>query len=348
LVALELGEVLYLDQQDVIAAGGLDMSAAVRHMEVAQSLFDQGECINPDKSVLRWSEDPNVENERGRVNFLSAYVGGAVDSLGMKWVGSFPHNRVTGNLPRATALIVLNDPDTGVPIALMEGSIISAVRTAAVAGVAVKHLARPDSRVIGLIGAGVQCRTHLMVLNEVLEDIEEVRVFNRTRANAQKLKTEMEERLGLNIRIVDTPEDAIRGTDIPITATTVHDPIMRGEWLGPGMLSIQFAGHECTYDVVTGADKLVCDDWEGLKHRGIMTPARMYQEGLLRDEDVHGNIGAVAGGRIPGRESDDEHIHFASVGMGVSDVAIAAMIYQRAIADGIGNRLRLWDKPLWV
>jgi ornithine cyclodeaminase len=344
----ELGDFLYLDQHDVIAAGCLNMSSAVAQMETAQSLFDAGECVNPSKSILRWSDDPNVENERGRINFLSAYVGGTIDALGMKWIGSFPKNRTEKELPRATAIIVLNDPETGVPIAVMEGSIISAVRTAAVAGVAIKYLARPNSSVIGMIGAGVQCRTHLMVLDEVLDDIKEVRLFNRTRANALKLKSEMEDRLGLNIKIVENPEDAVRGTDIPIIATTVHDPIMKGEWLGPGMLSIQFAGHECTYDVISRADKLVCDDWDGLKHRGIMTPARMYQEGNLQDKDVHGNIGAIARGRIPGRQKDSEHIHFASVGMGVSDVAIAAMVYESAVKKGIGRRISLWDKPLWL
>lgn len=124
----KLGEILYLSQQDVIAAGGLDMSAAVSQMELALFLFDKGECVHPSKSILRWSDDPNVENTRGRINFLSAYVGGSINALGMKWIGSFPNNRGTVKLPRATAIIVLNDPETGVPLAVLEGSIISADR----------------------------------------------------------------------------------------------------------------------------------------------------------------------------------------------------------------------------
>ena len=107
------GTFVYLDQDDVIARRG------PRHgqrpssdVELALSLLEEGDCVDPAKSVLRWSEDPEMESVRGRINFLSAYLGGAIDSVGMKWIGSFPANRDRG-LPRATALIILNDPPTG-------------------------------------------------------------------------------------------------------------------------------------------------------------------------------------------------------------------------------------------
>ena len=214
--------------------------------------------------------------------------------------------------------------------------------------VAVKYLARPESSTVGIIGAGVQSRTHLMMLNEVLPNIEVARLYNRTPSHSVALKSEMEERLGIHIKIVDSAEAAVRDSDIVLTATTTHDPIVRGDWLGPGMLSIQLAGHECTFDVISRADKIVCDDWEGVKHRAIMTPAKMYEAGLLKDEDIHANLGAVVNGRKTGREHSEEHIHFAAMGMGVSDVAMAALVYERAMAADLGKRLPLWDHPLWV
>lgn len=341
---LPFGEMLYLKQEDVIAAGGKDLALAMNQTEDMLKLFENKECIDPPKSVLRWSEDPNIENSKGRINFLSAYVGGKIDSLGMKWIGSFPNNRLTSDLPRATALIILNDPNTGIPIAIMEGSIISATRTAAVTGVAMKYLARKDSRVIGIVGAGVLSKAHLLVANEVLDKVDEIKLYNPTRENAVKLKDSIEEITGISVTLTNTAEQAFKDSDIVMTATTTHSPIVRSEWLKPGMLSIQFAGHEYDFNAIAKADKIVCDDWHGLKHRAIMSPAKMYEQGLLTDQDIYANLGEIVSGKKKGRESEKEHIHFATVGMGISDVAIAAMVYQKALSLNIGQRLSLWDK----
>ena len=229
------GEFIFLNQEDVLRSDVLDMPRAIARMEEALSLFDKGECIHPSKTVLRWSEDPNVENVKGRINFLSAYIGGSIDAVGMKWIASFPQNRDKHGLPRATALVVLNDPTNGLPIAVMEGSIISAVRTAAVTGTAVKYLARPKSSTIGIIGTGIQSRTQLLALTAVLKNIKEVKVFNRTKERALRFISEMEGRTGLNIRLVEKPEDAVRGSDLALVATTVHEPLMKGQWLNATM-----------------------------------------------------------------------------------------------------------------
>ena len=103
---------LYLSQEDVLKCDVLDMSKALPRIELALSVFDRGDCVDPPKSVLRWGDDPNAENTKGRVNFLSAYLGGEIDALGMKWIAGFPMNRGTTDFPRATALIILNDPRT--------------------------------------------------------------------------------------------------------------------------------------------------------------------------------------------------------------------------------------------
>ena len=209
----------------------------------ARILYDyKGLCVDPPKSVLRWSEDPNVENTRGRVNFLAAYLVGDIDALGMKWIAGFPMNRSTPDLPRATALIILNDPKTGLPIAVMEGALISAVRTGAVTGIAAKYLARRNTTSVGIIGTGVQSRTQLMALCSALPDIDEVKVFNRTPENAERFVDEMEELIGISITVVGDAESAVRGSDLALVATTAHEPLMRGEWLSPGMTTIQFSG----------------------------------------------------------------------------------------------------------
>ena len=340
------GSFIYLDQEDVIRAGALDMARAIDRVELALSLLESGDVVDPPKSVLRWSEDPEIESVRGRINFLSAYLGGDINSVGMKWIASFPSNRAR-EIPRATALIILNDPATGVPVALMEGSIISAVRTGAMTGVAAKHLARPDTASIGIIGTGVQSRTQLLALCAVLENIREVKIFNRTRETAIRFATEMELRTGKRITIVDNPEDAVRGLDLALVATTAHRPLMKGAWLSPGMLTVQFSGHECDFEVIRRADKIVCDQWETVKHRGITTPAIMHQEGLLEDGQIYADLGEIVTVKKPGRESPDELIHFAAIGLGVNDVAVASMIFETATKMGIGTPLSLWESPMW-
>ena len=342
----EPGTFVYLDQEDTIRAGALDMARVIDRVELALGLLETGDVVDPPKSVLRWSDDPEMESVRGRVNFLSAYLGGDIDSLGMKWVASFPANRDRG-IPRATALIILNDPATGVPVALMEGSIISAARTGAMTGVAAKYLARPDTESVGIIGTGVQSRTQLLALCAVLPDLSEVKVYNRTRETAIRFAAEMGARTGKRITIVDRPEDAVRGLDLALVATTAHQPLMEGAWLSPGMLTVQFSGHECDFEVIRRADKLVCDQWETVKHRGITTPAIMHQQGLLQDGEIYADLGEIVTGKKAGRESPEELIHFAAIGLGVNDVAVASMVFQAATEMGIGTPLSLWKSPMW-
>jgi ornithine cyclodeaminase len=266
----------------------------------------------------------------------------------MKWVGSFPRNRERG-LPRATALIILNDPATGIPIALLEGSVISAARTGAMTGLAARYLARPDTSSIGIIGTGVQARTQLLALCAVLGGVEEVKVYNRTHETAVRFAEEMESRTGRRITVVDTAEQAVRGLDLALVATTAHQPLMHGAWLAPGMLSVQFSGHECDFEVIRRADKIVCDQWETVKHRGITTPAVMHQQGLLDDSAIHADLQQIVAGKRPGREAPDELIHFAAIGLGVNDVAVASMVYESARAMGLGTELELWrESPLWA
>lgn len=341
------GQFVYLDQEDVIRAGALDMARAIERVELALSLLEAGDCVDPAKSVLRWSEDPEMESVHGRLNFLSAYVGGSIDSVGMKWIGSFPSNRDRG-IPRATALIVLNDPNTGLPIALMEGSVISAVRTGAMTGVAAKYLARPDTSSVGLIGTGVQSRTQLLALCAVLDGISEVKVYNRTRETAIRFVAEMAPTTGKNITIVDSAEEAVRGLDLALVATTAHQPLMMGEWLAPGMLSIQIAGNECDFEVIRRADKIVCDQWETVKHRGITTPAIINTQGLLDDSQIHADLGEIVTAKKAGRESPDELIHFAGIGLGINDIAVASMVLDNATKMGLGRTLTLWKSPMWI
>jgi ornithine cyclodeaminase len=339
-------EFLYLDQEAVVAAGVLDMRRAMAVVWEAQARFAKGEAREPHKIVLRNSETAESE-EQGRFNGLAASIGApGCSAIGIKWIASFPANRRRGR-PRATALIILNCPQTGVPLAVMEGGLVSAMRTGAMTGLGSRYLAPMPTRKIGIVGAGLQCRTQILGLYTELPHVEEIALFGRQTSGAEAVADDCRRRWAAPVRAVRTIEEALCDADIVLTVTTARQPLIRAQHIKPGALTIQMAGHEYEFAVIQQCSKIVADDWETVKRRGIMTPAIMHQQGLLRDEDVHANLGELILGHKPGRQGD-ERIHYCHMGMGVNDVALAWTIYETARARNLGISLPLWKEPLWI
>jgi len=336
---------LFLGQQDTLDAGVLDMQRAMRVVSDALCMLESGQCIQPFKVVLR--DEENVQSEeRGRFNGLCASIKGESPAVGIKWIGSFPANRKSG-LPRASAIVILNSPVTGLPIAIMDGTLISAMRTAAITALGARHLAPRKSRKAAVIGGGVQARTQILGLFTALPELEEIAVFCRRRSQADALRLECQSRFGAPVALAESATAAMADADVVVPITTAVEPLIHAVDVKPGALTIQMSGHECDFDVVRRCDKIVTDNWEAMKHRGIITPAIMHAQGLLEDDDLHATLGEVILGRKPGRESQGERIHFAHMGMGVEDVALAASVYRSACDLGIGQRIRLWDVPFW-
>ena len=338
--------ILYLDQEAVLAAGVLDMRRAMKVVEEAQARFAKGEVREPHKIVLR-NADTAESEQQGRFNGLAASIGTSVPpTIGMKWIASFPANRQLGR-PRANGLIILNCPKTGVPVAVMEGGLISAMRTGAVTGLGVRYLAPKKARKIGIVGAGLQSRTQILGLYTELPDVEEIALFGRQVPMAEAVAADCRRRWAAPVRVVRSIDEALRDADVALTVTTAQVPLIRAQHIKPGALTVQLAGHECEFDVILQCKKIVADDWETVKQRGIMTPAIMHRQGLLRDEDVQANLGELILGTKTGRESD-ERIHFCHMGMGVNDVALAWAVYENARERNLGMSLPLWKEPLWV
>jgi len=339
-------EFLYLAQEDVKSAGGLDMKMALEAIEKAFILLNQGQVRIPHKIVM---DLPPGERERGRINGLAGYIGGDWEAAGIKWIPSFPKNPYERGLPRANALIILNDTQTGMPLAVMDGTIISAMRTGAMGGIGAKYLARKNSEIVGLIGMGVQARTQAMAIKEVLPNIKEFRGYRRSLEKAGKDAKDIKELTGIETRAMDSPQAAVEGADIVVTATLADEPIVKEKWMKKGSLFIHMGSYiEQEFDCVLNSNKLVADDWEVIKHRKTPVLARMYDEGLIKDSDIYANIDEIIAGKKPGRENDDERIFYAPIGMAHEDVAVASRIYDRAKKMGIGQILRLWTEPMWV
>jgi len=339
-------EFLYLDQQAVLQAGVLDMRRTVDVIGEALCLFETGKCRQPPKIVLRDGDDVASE-DRGRINALFASLCGKERAIGMKWIASFPANRSHG-LPRASALIILNSPDTGLPLAIMDGTLISAMRTGAVTALGLKYLAPRDSRKVGIVGAGVQARTQILALVNELPQLNEIAVFSRTPGDAKALAEDCQQQWQAPVVPAESIAEALKDADIVIPCTTTHVPFVRAEHIKPGALTVQLSHHDSEFEVVSQCSKIVIDNWDVVTHRGTVTPAIMHAQGLLGREQIYATLGELILGRKPGREGESERIHFVHQGMGVEDVALAWSVYASARGRGLGQPLKLWEKPLWV
>jgi ornithine cyclodeaminase len=230
---------------------------------------------------------------------------------------------------------------------MMDGGLISAMRTGAMTGLGARYLAPRQTRKIGIVGAGLQSRTQVLGLWTEFPEVEEIALFGRQISSAEAVAEDCRRRWGAPVRAARTIEDALRDVDVALTVTISQEPLIRVQHIKPGALTIQLAGHECEFAVIQQCKKIVADDWETVKQRGIMTPAIMHQKELLRDEDIYANLGELILGIRKGREGD-ERIHFCHMGMGLNDVALAWAVYETARRRNLGTSLSLWKQPLWV
>ena len=332
-------DLLYLNRDDVIALGGEDMTLAVQDMEKLLVLREKGDVRVPDKVSMNFGKTIAEEKKLGRINSMPGYVGGDINMAGMKWVGSNPANLQNG-LPRASAITILNDPDTKFPLAVMDGTVISNTRTGAIGGVAVKYLAKKNSEKLFIFGAGLIAEYMLEAAITGCPSLKEVLVYDLVTERTENFAARMTNRLGIPVKAADRRDSV--NCDIVVTATGAASPVIDISDLGRGALYINFGGFECTYDTVSGADSRYVDNWQAVRHRNTSAIAKMANEGILKDEDLNGELGAVVAGTNPGRVSDSEIIYFNCVGMGIEDIAIAARIYRKAMAEKKGTVLRYW------
>jgi 2,3-diaminopropionate biosynthesis protein SbnB len=338
---------LYLQQEDVKQCGGLDMAAYMESVSLAFSLFDKGEVQEPDGHAIHWG------NPAGRrFLFHPAYVGGAIETAGIKWIPGNPENPQVRGLPRSHAITIINDTQSGYPLAVMDGSLISHMRTGAVAGVGVKHLARPGASVVGLIGAGPIARTQFWAIGLALgKQLERVQVFDLNPAAADRFIAAMSVRLGVDpscFRVVDSAAAAASGADIIATATNVSfdQRYFKWEWLKPGALLINTSVRDPELEVVAKAALVVVDGPKQLRSNGTCL-GEAVKAGLFKTEEAV-TIGSIINGKYPGRRSDDEIILFSPMGMGIHDIANARRIYHEAKRQGMGITLKLWDEPEFI
>jgi alanine dehydrogenase len=318
---------------DVIAEV-LSMSDCIAVMESALAELAHGDAEVPVRLVL--DAGPGV----GAVALMPAELRGS-NALGYKVVTVFPGARERGE-PAHQAVVALLDSDTGRILAFLDGTSITAIRTAAVSAVATRHLARPDARILTVMGSGVQAEQHLRSI-PLVRDLGEIRVWARRPAEAERVAG-AHRSLAPLVRAVADPREALAGADIVVTATTAVEPILERAWVAAGC-HINAVGacvptaREIDAGTVADARVFVDERRAALTESGDLLLA--IGEGAISPDHIAGELGDVIVGRLRGRTGDDEITLFESLGLGVEDVAAAQFAHRQAVALDLGATMRL-------
>ncbi len=321
-------ELLYLSRDDVSSVG-LTMDEAIELVEQAFREKGNGRIEMPPK--------PGI-HPGGGDSFIHAMPASipAMRAAGLKWVSGYPRNPPKG-LPYITGLLILNDIDTGLPVCVMDCVWITAMRTAAASAVAARFLARSASRRLGVLGCGVQGRTHVEALR-ALFPLDQVLAYDVDAAAASAFCDEVSARHDLAVAVVDTPQDAVAGCDLIVTAgpilKTPHRTIKAGWWDRGAFASLVDFDAYWHPDALREASKFCTDDIPQLDHYRTLG---YFQE----IPPIHADLGELVTGQKPGRETDEERTIACNLGLAIDDVALAPTIYRRAVERSVGTRLPL-------
>jgi ornithine cyclodeaminase/alanine dehydrogenase-like protein (mu-crystallin family) len=335
---------LYLSQEDVIAAGGLEMAETIRVVEQAICMANQGQALEPLMPSVGWDG-----GEGQRLHAQLGALAGDLNVAAVKWVAMNPTNPWKRNTTRGNMFLILSDPHTSFPLAVMDGTLITATTVGAASAVAAKYLARPDSEAIGLIGAGVITRGQITALREVLKHIKRVKVFDLNTKRAEAFAQEIGEELSLPMEVMGSAKDTVEGSDVVAVATsgvTPADSYIEASWIKEGSLLSIMSSYDAKVETIARSDKVVLDTLQALdcEDRGL---GMFCAQGLLKREDIL-DLADIVAGKLAGRETDTEKIFYIEWGLVVNDLIEAYRIYQRAKEEGIGQILELWHKPRWT
>ena len=368
-------EFLYLDEENMIKAGVLDMKRCVEVIDEVFVLLGKGDYLmgGPGNNehgqkifFPKASPHPNMPLDGPDRRFMAmiAYLGGRFNVCGEKWYGSNIINPQRG-LPRSILMVCLNDPDICELLAFMSGNLISAMRTGAVPGVGAKYLARRNSKSVALIGGGPINKACLLAICESVPSLEEIVLYDLIPEKAEAFLKEMGERLGKKTRVAKSEADALSDADIiSIAAAGSKAVSLKNEWLKPGSL-LTLTGKAELEGAYLQECRIVADNWK--MHQAYMQDARELPDGveagyknfisgdILRaldegkmDEKSIANLGEIAIGKVQGRQSEDERILFVTSGMPVEDVGWSFKLYTRAKKMGLGQMLKIWDSAHWM
>jgi len=322
-------KILIANQQETTSL--LPMDECIDAMEKALRLLENGDAVMPLRQMMALPDSRNI------MGIMPSYLGG-IGSLGVKVITIFPGNHGS-KYESHQGVVLLFDAKHGLLRAIVDGTAVTAVRTAAVSGLATRLLARPDAHDLAIIGSGAQAGSHLKAMLAV-RDIKRIRVFSRTRTNAEVFAARASKNLGQTIEVATTARAAVDGADIICTATAAHAPVVMGDWITPGahinaVGAYQPHTRELDTAAVAGARFFVDRLESALNEAGEFIIPR--DEGVIGQDHIIGEIGALLSGKITGRQTPRDITIFKSLGIAVEDLAAARHILDRALEKKVGT-----------
>ena len=316
----------------------LEMKDAIQVLEDAFADLAQGDVVMPQRPVIP------VPEQGGLCAFMPAYLP-HIGALGIKSVTSFKENARRFQLPTLFGMILLLDHESGRPLAIMDGTYLTNVRTGASSGVATRYLARPDARVLGVLGSGAQALTQIWAVCCV-RSIEEVRIYSpNLKSHWQPFQRQVAELVDVAVRPVETAREAVERCDVVVVATSAAEPVLDGEWLSPGTHVNGVGSHapkvrELDTTTVRRA-RIICDSVEAclVEAGDLLIP---IAEGSLDKTAIQISLGKIICGEQKGRVNDDEITLFKSVGLAFQDVSVARIVYERAKEGGLGTEFEFF------
>lgn len=366
---------LYLSEPDMIKAGVKNMDQCVEAMEDLLVTLNKGDYVmagvnhNSHGAQVIFPDDPQFEGmpknaDDRRFMAMPAYLGGKYQMAGMKWYGSNCENKASG-LPRSILMMMLNDKDTGAPLALMSANLVSCYRTGAIPGVGAKYLARKDSETVTIIGPGVMGRTCLLAFLSACPKITTVKVKGRGQRSLHAFEEFVKKECPQiqQVIVCDSMEEAVKDSDIICVTSTapvkeIDFPYIAEDWVQKGALICLPSAARFDDDFLINRCKKVVDNYKLYEAWAEEFPYPSYEmvqiigskftdylhEGRIQREDIV-DIADIINKKHPGRESDDEIIVYSVGGMPVEDIAWGGTVYRNALKEGIGVELPLWDQP---
>ena len=322
---------LILSEKDVQQL--LNIEDLIQALEQAHIQYSTGKAVMPVRLVVPL---PQIH---GRITGMPGYLT-QDKALGMKVVTYFQNNPKQ-DLPAILATIMLFSAETGQMIAVMDGSYITAIRTACASAMATKALANPETPALGILGAGVQARAHIQALCRV-KKLQRIKLYSPLGISAQRVRQELESEVGVNIEVVASAEDTVRDCDLVVTATTAKEPILEPDWLKPGVHINAVGSHRPDLREIDGAtlarSKVVVDSREAIMAEcGDILLA--IKDKSITEDDIHAEIGEVLSGTKSGRTSPSEITLYKSVGIAIQDVAAAHLVYHEALKKSVGTKV---------
>ncbi len=307
-------------------------------LDVVETVFREkalGRAQMPPKTYI------TIKKYGGDFRTMPSYLE-SLDIAGVKIVNVHPNNPRLYNKPTVMATIILIDPHSGSPLAIMGGTHVTAMRTGAAAGVATKYLARKESKSLGLVATGVQARTQLLAISKVL-DLEEVRAYDAYPDALTKFVDEAEKEYSVKVTPCKSVEECVGGVDVVSASAPTTSPIVERSWIRDGMhinaIGADAPGKQELDPAILRDAKIVVDDLEQAMHSGeINVP---LAKGIIKRENIYAELGEVVVGRKPSRENDKEITVFDSTGLSLLDVSTAARIYEKAKTKNMGKWVTL-------